>query len=29
MTRLSSPAEATARVDPALGELPEWNLADL
>ena len=29
MTRLPSPADAHARADGDLGDLPEWNLADL
>ncbi len=29
MTHLPSPAEATARAEQNLGDLPEWNLADL
>ena len=29
MTPLHSPAKAAARTEPGLGDLPEWNLADL
>ena len=29
MIHFPSPAEATARAEPNLGDLPEWNLADL